>query len=115
LFDRLAPWEDQLPVTGASSLSPVSHYLGGLAAVLHRDDEAQQFFSRSAELSRRIGAKFFAARTDLLWGGLLARRGAPADGGRARALLTSAHAVAAASGYGNVERRAAAALGSLGG
>jgi len=43
---------------------------------------------------------------------LMARRG-PDDVGRARTLLTQAHAVAAANGYGKVERRAAAALEML--
>jgi len=30
LFERLEPWAGQLPVTGASALGPVSHYLGDL-------------------------------------------------------------------------------------
>lgn len=43
-----------------------------------------------------------------------AERDRPGDTGTARDLLTEAHTVAAASGYGNVERRAAEALDGLG-
>ena len=48
LFERLAPWHAQLPATSASALPPVSHYLGGLAGVLGRYDEADAYFSQSA-------------------------------------------------------------------
>jgi hypothetical protein len=113
LFDRLAPWADQLPATGASALGPVSHYLGGLATVLGHYDEADAYFAQSAAMSDRMAATFFAARTELLWGRMLAERGAPGDTDKARDLLTRAHATAAAHGYGTVERRAAAALQSL--
>jgi hypothetical protein len=112
LCDRLAPWADQLPATGASALGPVSHYLGGLAAVLGRYDEADTYFAQSASLGDRMGATFFAARTDLLWGRMLAERKAPGDTDKARDLLTQAHSAAVAHGYGTVERRAAAALRS---
>lgn len=43
---------------------PVSHYLGGLATVLGRYDEADAYFAQAAAFSDRVGAKFFAAGTD---------------------------------------------------
>ncbi|HEY5023857.1 MAG TPA: hypothetical protein VII76_02680 [Acidimicrobiales bacterium] len=46
---------------------------------------------------------------------MLAKRQAPGDAEKARDLLNKAHTVAAANGYGNVERRSAAALQHLGG
>jgi class 3 adenylate cyclase len=110
LFERLAPWASQLPATGGSALGPVSHYLGGLATVLGRHDEADGYFTQSAAMCDRMGAKFFAARTDLLWGRLLAARKAPGDTERSLELLVRAHAVAKANGYGTVEKRSAAAL-----
>ena len=110
LFVRLAPWTDQWPCTAITAEGPVSHYLGGLATVLGRYDEADAYFAKSAVMSDRVGAKFFAARTDLSWGRMLLERKAPGDIEKARDLLTKAYAVAAANGYGNVERRAAAAL-----
>ncbi len=113
LFERLAPWSAQLPATGGSALGPVSHYLGGLATVLGRYDEADTYFAQASEFSDRMGAKFFAARTDLLWGKMLAARKGPGDSERARALLFKAHAAAVTFGYQNVARRAAAALQCL--
>jgi hypothetical protein len=110
LFDQLAPWAEQLPATGGSALGPVSHYHGGLATVLGRYDEADAYFAKSAALSDRMGAKFFAVRTDLLWGKMLAERGSRGDAEKARELLAKTHAVAAANKYANVERRASAAL-----
>ena len=57
LFERLAPWHAQLPATGATALPPVSHYLGGLAGVLGRYDEADAYFSQAAAVSERLGAE----------------------------------------------------------
>ena len=89
-------------------------HLGGLATVLGRYDEADAYFAQSAAMSDRMGAKFFAALTDLMWGRMLAERRAPGDTEKARDLLTKAHTAAVAHGYGGVERRAAAALQGLG-
>ena len=114
LFERLAPWHAQLPATGASALAPVSHYLGGLTTVLGRYDEADAYYSQSAAMSERIGAKFFAARTDLWWGSMLVRRDRPGDADAARARLIKAYEAAQAHGYGNVERRAHEALEEIG-
>ena len=114
LFDRLAPWADQVPYCAASQLIvPVSHYLGGLATVLGRYDEADAYFAHAAAFNDRPDAKFFAARTNLSWGTMLAERNAPGDNERARDLLTKAHTAAAAHGYANIERRAAEALQHL--
>ncbi len=110
LFAQLEPWADQLPATGASALGPVSHYLGGLAAVLGRHDQADTYYARAAALSEQMGAEFFVARTNLSWGRMLAERRGPDDAERARDLLTRARATAEARGYRTVARRATAAL-----
>ena len=114
LFDRLAPWADQLSTSGGGSAEgPVSHYLGGFATVLGRYDDADAYFTQAAAFNERIGAKFFAARTNLSWGRMLAERDAPGDTEKARDLLTKAQAAAASNGYANVERRATEALHRL--
>jgi class 3 adenylate cyclase len=114
LFDRLAPWADQSVAAGSVAASGlVSHALGGLATVLGRYDEADFYFSQSSATSARMKAKFFAAITDLLWGCMLGQRQAEGDTEKARALLAKAHNAAVANGYGNVERRAAAAIREL--
>jgi class 3 adenylate cyclase len=113
IFNKLAPWADQLSCTGSTAEGPVNHYLGGLATVLRRYDEANAYFTQAAAFSVRVGAKFFAARTDLLWGRMLAERRTPGDIEKARDLLTKAHTTAVANGYGTVERSAKAALQDL--
>jgi hypothetical protein len=113
LFDRLAPFADQWALTSATFAGPACFHLGGLATVLDRYDEADAYYARSAESCARAKAKFYAARTDLSWGKLLAERNAPGDTEKARDLLTRARIAAAAHGYANVERRAAQALQDL--
>jgi len=110
LFDRLAPWADQLSYSGSAAEGPVSHFLAGLATILGRYDEAESYFAQSAEMNKRMLAKFFAARTNLGWGKMLAERNASGDIDKARDLLTEARNIAATYGYANVERRAAQSL-----
>jgi class 3 adenylate cyclase len=111
LFDRLAPWADEWSTTSGPTVEgPVSLFLGGLASVLRRYDEADAYFAESAASSERADAKYFTARTNLLWGTMLADRRGPGDIEKARDLLTKAHLSAAANGYGTVARRAATAL-----
>lgn len=111
IFDQLAPWAEQSVASGSVTASGVvSQSLGGLATVLRRYDEADAYFAKSAAMSARMNAKFFVAITDLLWGSMLAERKAEGDTEKARDLLTKAQAAAAAHGYANVGRRAAAAL-----
>jgi hypothetical protein len=105
LLDRLEPWAGLMSYTGTTVDGPISHCLGGLCTVLGRYDEAEAYFSQSASFSQRVGAKFFGARTDLLWGKMLLERALPGDSDRARAMLARARATAVAHGYGNLVRR----------
>ncbi len=91
----------------------MSHYLGDLATVLGRFDEADAYFAKAATVNDRMAARFFAARTDLKWGELLVERRAPGDTEKARQLLSMAHSLAATQGYGTVERRAMAGVQDL--
>ena len=111
---RIAPWADRFSTAGGTApQGPVSSYLGGLATTLGRYDEADAYFTQAAAMNDRMGAKYFAARTNLEWGKMLTERNAPGDIERARELLTEARTVASANGYANVERRAAEALRHL--
>ena len=114
LYDRLAPWADQFSTAGLTAEGPVGSVVGDLATVLGRYDEADACFVQAAAFCDRVGAKFFAARTKLSWGRMLAERRAPGDKEKARDLLTDAHAVAATHGYASIERRTAEALQRLG-
>ncbi len=114
LFDRLAPWAELSVASGSVTASGlVSHSLGGLATVLGRYDEADAYFTQSSASSARMSAKFYGAITDLDWGCMLGERQAEGDTEKARDLLRKAHSAATAHGYGDVERRAAAAIQDL--
>ena len=113
LLDHLAPWADQWSSSPIASEGPISHYLGGLATVLGRYGEADTYFAQAAASSSTAGAKFFAARTDLSRGRMLAARDSPGDTEEARRLLTQAHTATVAHRYATVQRRAAAALQAL--
>jgi hypothetical protein len=86
LLDRLTPYAHRLSYNPATAEGPVGHFLGGLAAVLGRYDEADTYFSQAAAFSNRVGAKFFAARANLSWAGMLAKRCAPGDAEKAQEL-----------------------------
>ncbi|HEX3795358.1 MAG TPA: AAA family ATPase [Acidimicrobiales bacterium] len=114
LFDRLAPWAEHWALLTAGTVEgPVSQYLGALATVLGRFDEANAYFVQAAESCVKTSAKYFAAQTDLWWGTMLAERNAVGDIERAKDLLSRAHAAAVANNYGTVERRSSAALLTL--
>jgi class 3 adenylate cyclase len=115
LFGHLAPWAGQFSASGLTAEGPVSHYLGGLAETLGRTHEAELYYARSSEMSVRMGASFFAARTHLRWGSMLAGQPGSDQAARARDLLSRAHLTALERGYGSVERRAAEALQALAG
>jgi tetratricopeptide (TPR) repeat protein len=115
LYDVLAPWVDQFATAGGlTAEGPVCLYLGGLATVLERYDEADRHLLLAAQLCDQNGMRFFAALTDLRRGQLLLERGLDSDAEAARTLLTSAHSVAETNGYGAVARDAAAAITRLG-
>jgi tetratricopeptide (TPR) repeat protein len=115
LYDVLAPWVDQFATAGGlTAEGPVCLYLGGLATVLERYDEADRHLLLAAQLCDQNGMRFFAALTDLRRGQLLLERGLDSDAEAARTLLTSAHSVAETNGYGAVARDAAAAVARLG-
>jgi len=116
LFEQLTAWADQWSTVGTCTAEgPVGYWLGGLATVLGRYDDAETYLSRAAATSHRVGATFFAARAELLWGKMLGQRGRPADIEKARDLLEKARTTAATHHYANVERRAADALQLLDG
>ena len=90
LLERLEPLEDQFFYSDTVVIGPVSIMVGGLATVLGRFEQAEACFRRSAEVCERIGATFFTARTELLWGRMAARRRGPGDGEAARRRLARA-------------------------
>jgi tetratricopeptide (TPR) repeat protein len=113
LIELLVPFRDQVPHNGLTPNPPVATFLGGLATVVGRYEEAESFFEQAAELNTRGEMRFAEAETNMLWGRMLRTRNGPGDTDRARSLLEQARESAAARGYALVERRTSAELSKL--
>jgi hypothetical protein len=113
LIELLVPFRNQVPHNGLIPQPPVATYLGGLATVVGRYEEAESYFEQAAELNTRGEMRFAEAETNLYWGRMLRARNRPGDTDRSRSLLEQARESAAARGYAMVERRASAELSKL--
>jgi tetratricopeptide (TPR) repeat protein len=113
LLELLGPYSDQVPEDGLIPLEPVSMFLGGLATVLGRYDDAERYFEEAAELNERGQMMFAEAHTNMLWGRMLRQRGHPGDADRSRTLLEQARTNAAGQDYARIERQAAEELSKL--
>jgi tetratricopeptide (TPR) repeat protein len=106
LYDQLLPWHDRVGFTGIAMTGSVAHYLGRLANLLGRYDEATAHFTEALSVHERIKAPFFIASTQLEWGRMLQTT----ESDRARELLTQARDLAATHGCTRLERVANEAL-----
>ncbi|MGQ0464328.1 MAG: BTAD domain-containing putative transcriptional regulator [Sporichthyaceae bacterium] len=87
LYPELLPYREHVAIAQITALGPVAHFLGGLAAVLGRLDEAHDHFAFAVALAQRTGARGMSIRTHLQWAEVLAARGEHAA---ARESLTAA-------------------------
>ena len=85
---------------------PVDRYVALLNVTLDRLDEADQHFAAAAELSNRMGATPWLARTQIEWADMLERRGLVGDKDKAATLRTEALATAKRLGLTAIEQRA---------
>ena len=113
LYEMLKPWPDQFPSISIVIWMPVSHYLGRLAALLGRSEDAERHFERALELEERFEAPLFAAATRIAWGRLLLGGGSE-DAARAHELLEQARSSAKALDAAGIEQHAAALLEGAG-
>jgi DNA-binding SARP family transcriptional activator len=110
LHELLLPYADRVVMSYPEvSLGAVSRYLGLAAATAGRWDDAMHSFETALRLNERIGARPWLARTRHDYARALLARGAPGDGGRARALLAQARDAYRALGMDVHAARAAAA------
>jgi class 3 adenylate cyclase/tetratricopeptide (TPR) repeat protein len=113
LIELLVRFRDQVPHNGCIPQPSVATYLGGLATVVGRYEEAESYFEQAAELNARGAMRFAEAETNLYWGRMLLARNGPGDTDRARILLGQARESASARGYAMVARRASSELSKL--
>jgi tetratricopeptide (TPR) repeat protein len=110
LYELLAPYPAQFPVVVGLARGCTAHYLGKLAALMGRYDEAEEHFSAAERLVTRLDVPGALAHTQLEWARMLLARRQPGDVERAREFLGQAVATARELGLRNVERRAVALL-----
>ena len=108
LYDQLAPWHAQVPTCPqVVSLGAVALYLGMLATVLDRFDDAEAHFIQAMEINERMQAPYWIARTQLEHARMLLARGDPDDASRAKALLDRVEGSAAEYGFAALTRHSA--------
>jgi hypothetical protein len=114
LYDHLLPHADaHVVVALTESRGVCARYLGQLAALLGRHDEADAHFQLAHLHHERLGTRLWGARGRLDHARMLLDRGDRRDLPRARELATAAREAFAAMGLSFWERRAAAVLDAL--
>jgi tetratricopeptide (TPR) repeat protein len=91
LYDLLSPYPDRVGTAYPEiSLGSVSRYLGLLATLLDRSNDAEVHFERALEVNSRIGARPWLAHTQEDYARLLLEHGRAQDRERATELLEAA-------------------------
>ncbi len=115
IYDRLAPFGGQFATAGGVTIAgPVDSYVGALATLLQRYDEAEARLNASREACHRAHTKFHAAEADLLYAEMLIERQHADDLERSRPLLEQAARVAVEHGYAGLGGRIDVALARIG-
>jgi class 3 adenylate cyclase len=90
LYDLLAPFANQLAVSGAHVYGSIDWALGALAATRSEFLRAEHHFTVAAEIEKRLGAPLLLARTQTHWARSLIGHGRLGDVERAQAMLVQA-------------------------
>jgi class 3 adenylate cyclase len=109
LHGLIEPRADQIAWNGAGGYGHARMYLGLLAAVLGKPEQADQHLAFACEFQETNAMPLWAARAHLGWAEALAARG---DAARAREHAARALELSREHGYGLFEERAAALAGA---
>ena len=96
LYKLLLPWSGRNIGVGLECLGSSDRFLGLLAAIERRWEDAERHFAQALEMNDRIGAILPREHTRRDYAEMLARRSAPGDGPKASALLETAEGHASA-------------------
>ncbi len=105
LHELIEPWADQIAWNGVTGYGHVRMYLGLLAGVLGKHEQADSHLAFACEFHEANGVSLWAARAQLGWAEALTARG---DAARAREHAARALELSREHGYGLFEPRAAA-------
>lgn len=115
LFDLLLPYSDQVGFDGVVTVGGLQHYLGALAHVLGRYDDAIVRLDHSVTMHRGLPSPFFEARSSYELARALIERSEGDDLAAARTHVTRAVELADTHEYRTVYRRAETLLASMNG
>ena len=91
LYDRLVPWGALNAVDQAEGCrGSIARYLGLLAALLERFDDAERHFEAGLAMNERMGLLPWVARSQEDFARVLLRRGRPGDAEKADVLTSAA-------------------------
>jgi DNA-binding CsgD family transcriptional regulator len=111
----LAPFTGmRVAVAGLALYGAADRYLGQLAEVRGRPDQAERYLEAALRLDERTGSPTWTAHSSYALGGFLARRGRRDDRSRAQALVGRADDTARALGMATLARRCTALLDEMG-
>jgi hypothetical protein len=110
LFPILEPFADEVAFSGATSQGPISAYLGKLASVMGRHDEADAHLHRALDTTLAFGWRYHQATTLVALARSQQRRTGALDAD-ARRWLDEAAAIAAACELIGVTAQAASVRG----
>ncbi len=115
VYELLVPFSGEVLVVGPAvgCVGPVDYYLGTMARLAGRYDQALEHFAQALALNRRMGAKPYLARTVLEQAKALRGRGAAEDRETAAAVAREALEAARAMGMAPLEREASELLLAL--
>jgi tetratricopeptide (TPR) repeat protein len=92
LYELLLPYRDLAIVVGNASvcLGAAARFLGQLASLMGRWDDAEAHFRRAMELDARMAARTWLPHSQFQYSRMLFRRGRPGDSASANELLDAA-------------------------
>jgi tRNA A-37 threonylcarbamoyl transferase component Bud32 len=109
LYELIEPWAEQVVWNGSTGYGHARMWLGLLAAVIRRHEQADQHLQFACEFHKANEMPLLEARGHLGWAQALAGRG---EAGRAREHAARALELSRANGYGLFVEPAAALLGA---
>ena len=109
LYGTLLPFRALAAVVsgGGGYLGPVAHYLGMLATLLSRGENAQECFESALAMNTTMRARPWLARTQYEYAAMLSARDQPGDRAKARDLTAAAIATATELGMTGLQEKAA--------
>jgi class 3 adenylate cyclase/tetratricopeptide (TPR) repeat protein len=113
LYALLTPFSGQFVAGGTIVSGPSDLMLAMLAAILERNETAERHFAAATEITERLGAPLFLARTQVSWARALTAHGRRDDLARAQHMLEQAENVAGRLGAAGITREVAESRAAL--